>query len=363
MRVADIAPEESASRPPGAACSHAREMRAAPKGHYSRLFAKPVAQSVFKQLNSDAYGAPLYNRAISGIYPTGSTFKLITATAALQSGLITPSTVINDGGSITVGGVTFKNAGGAVNGPVTVSDALKVSSDVFFYTMGLQANSEGGNIIQTWAKKLGLGRRTGIDLPGEFKGLIPTPELINRYVRKKVYPFDRTWSVGDNINFAVGQGYLQATPLQMAVAYSTMANGGKVVRPHLGLRVEDSAGRVLQQIEPDPARRVNISPTTRSVILEGLRRAAGEEGGTSADVFKGFGRLVYGKTGTAERPGQGDQSWYVCYAPDARRPIVLAVTVEQGGFGAEAAAPAARYMLGEWFGLKKKFVAGASTTR
>ncbi|HZL05444.1 MAG TPA: penicillin-binding transpeptidase domain-containing protein, partial [Coriobacteriia bacterium] len=97
--------------------------------------------------------------------------------------------------------------------------------------------------------------------------------------------------------------------------------------------------------------------------LEGLREAANEPGGTSYDVFKGFGRQVMGKTGTAERSGQDDQSWYVAYAPDARRPIVLAVTVEQGGFGAEAAAPAARYMLSEWFGLKKKFVVGASRTR
>jgi penicillin-binding protein 2 len=149
----------------------------------------------------------------------------------------------------------------------------------------------------------------------------------------------------------------------MAVAYSTMQNGGKVVRPHVGLRVEDSAGRTLQQIEPDPSRRIKISPSTRETMIGGLTRAANEEGGTSADVFRGFQHQVYGKTGTAERPGQGDQSWYVAVAPDAKRPIVLAVTVEQGGFGAEAAAPVARYMLSQWFNLKKKFVAGKSTTR
>jgi len=327
------------------------------------IFAKPVTESTFKKLNSNEYGAPLYNRAIAGLYPTGSTFKLITGTAALESGLITPGSIIEDGGSLTVGGVTFKNAGDAVNGPINVVDALKVSSDVFFYTMGLQANSKGGDIIQTWAKRLGVGRRTGIDLPGEFKGLVPTPAQVDRAYRKKEFPYDKPWTVGDNINLAVGQGYLQATPLQMAVAYSTIASGGKVVRPHVGLRVEDAAGRTLQQIEPDPARRVKIAPSTRDAILEGLRRAANEPGGTSADVFKGFGREIFGKTGTAERPGQEDQSWYVAYAPDKARPIVLAVTVEQGGFGAEAAAPVARYMLGQWFGLKKKFVSGQSRTR
>ncbi len=331
------------------------------------VFAKPVDAGLFKRLNSDAYGAPLFNRAIAGLYPTGSTFKLITATAALQSGLINPQTIINDGGSVSFGGRSWTNARGAVNGPVNVVSALKVSSDVFFYTMGAQANGVGGDIIQTWAKRLGVGRRTGIDLPGEFKGLVPTPAWANRsykqYRDKNIGFVDKPWTIGDNINLAVGQGYLQATPLQMATAYSTIANGGRVVRPHLGLRVEDGAGRPLQEIEPGAARRVKINPTTRSTILEGLREAAGTPGGTSADVFKGFGRTVMGKTGTAERPGQGDQSWYVAYAPDARRPIVLAVTVEQGGFGAESAAPAARYMLGQWFGLKKKFVAGQSTTR
>jgi penicillin-binding protein 2 len=327
------------------------------------IFAKPVPEGTFKKLNSTEYGAPLYNRAIAGLYPTGSTFKLITGTAALESGVITPSTIVEDGGSITVGGITFKNSGDAVNGPINVSDALKVSSDVFFYTMGLRANSKGGDIIQTWAKKLGLARRTGIDLPGEFKGLVPTPGQVDRAFAKKEFPYNKPWTVGDNINLAVGQGYLQATPLQMAVAYATVANGGKVVRPHVGLRVEDSAGRTLQQIEPDPARRVKIQPSTRDTILEGLRRAAMEPGGTSADVFKGFGREVFGKTGTAERPGQADdQSWYVVYAP-APQPIVLAVTVESGGFGAEAAAPVARYMLGQWFNLKKKFVTGSSKTR
>jgi penicillin-binding protein 2 len=326
------------------------------------VFAKPIQPALFKKLNSDEYGAPLYNRAIAGLYPTGSTFKLLTATAALQSGLITPGTIIDDPGSVTYGGITFKNAGGG-NGAINVVTALKVSSDVFFYKLGAQANGVGGDIIQTWAKRLGIGRRTGVDLPGEFKGLLPTPALVNRGYRRKQFPFNAPWTIGQNINLAVGQGYLQATPIQMATAYATVANGGRVVRPHLGERVEDGAGRPLQEIEPGAVRRVKLSSGTRDSILEGLREAAGQPGGTSADVFKGFGRTVMGKTGTAERPGQADQSWYVCYAPDAKRPIVLAVTVEQGGWGAESAAPVARYMLGQWFGLKRVFQEGMSRTR
>ena len=144
------------------------------------------------------------------------------------------------------------------------------------------------------------------------------------------------------MNLAVGQGDLQATPLQMATAYAAIENGGKVVRPHLGLEVEDQAGRVLQRIEPGAARRVHVQPSYLQAIRDGLHLAASAPGGTSADVFSGWDQThypVFGKTGTAERPGQADQSWYVCFVPNKARPIVLAVTIEKGGFGAEAAAP------------------------
>lgn len=325
------------------------------------VFAKPLSQKAFNALNSEANGAPLFNRAIQGLYPTGSTFKLVTATAALQSGVITPETAIDDPGKIKIGDVVFQNAGGVANGTVSLRRALQVSSDVFFYRLGQRLNFLKGQVLQHWARQLGLGRRTGIDLPGEFAGLIPSAAWRNRLYREG--KTDRPWSVGDNVNLAVGQGDMQATPLQMAVAYATLANGGRVVRPHLGMQVEDSAGRTLQRLDVAAARRVDISALTRSAILDGLRLAASAPGGTSADVFKGFSRTVYGKTGTAERPGQADQSWYVCYSPDPRRPIVLAVTVEKGGFGAEAAAPAARLMLSEWFKVKKKLVVGSSKTR
>jgi penicillin-binding protein 2 len=324
-------------------------------------FAKPViSQSRYNQLTSEASGYPLLNRAIDGEYPTGSTFKLITATAALQSGVLTPDTIIEDGGSITIGNIDFQNSGGTAHGPIALREALKVSSDVFFYTMGVRLNNRGEG-LQKWARKLGIGRRSGIDLPGEFTGLLPTPEWRARLYRKKLT--DRPWAVGDNVNLAVGQGDLQATPLQMAVAYSAIANGGRVITPHVGLEVDDAAGRVLQTIQPGASRRVNVAAGNREAILDGLHRAASEPGGTSADVFAGFPHPVDGKTGTAERPGHADQSWYVAYAPDPVRPIVVAVTVEEGGFGAEAAAPATRLILSQWFGVEKKFVRGSSTTR
>jgi penicillin-binding protein 2 len=175
---------------------------------------------------------------------------------------------------------------------------------------------------------------------------------------------DRSYTQGDNFNLAVGQGDLQATPLQLAVAYSTLANGGKVVRPHLGLDIEDGHGRLLQRIKTSSRRHIDLSQTTRQTILEGLHEATSSAGGTSADVFKGFPYTVYGKTGTAQRGVDPDQAWYVAYVPNPSRPIVVAVTIERGGFGAETAAPAVRLILSNWFHLgDNKFHIGSNQTR
>lgn len=348
------------------------------------VFAKPVKESVYRKLNSALSGSPLFDRSIQGRYPTGSTFKAITATAALQSGTITPDTPFNDAGSIKIGDQTFKNAGGVANGTLSLRDAIKVSSDVFFYHLGALLNSDRphGGTLQKWAHRLGIGRRTGIDLPGESPGLLPTPAWRarrgaeearcrkRRHVSSCGISDERPWSVGDNVNLAVGQGDLQADPIQLATAYSALVNvyrhggDGEVVVPHVGMEVEDSAGRVLQRIQPGAARRLKLPMSTVSPIMDGLRLAASAPGGTSADVFAGFPFEVYGKTGTAERPPHGDQSWYVAYATDhGRRPIVVAVTIEQGGFGAQTAAPAARLILSQWFGVKKQIIKGSSHTR
>ena len=336
------------------------------------IFAKVIRERDFKRLSSKENGEPLLNRATQAGYPTGSTFKLITAAAALEGGLITPDTVQVDTGSIRVGGVTFKNAGDAVNGAIALRKALSVSSDVFFYRLGQEANGSGdGLLIQKWARKLGLGRRTGIDLPGEAPGLIPTPKYRNEgfaeyrrcVAKKKPTPaqislgecgfLDRPWSVGDNINLSVGQGDLQADPLQMAVAYAAVANGGKVLRPRLGQRVELSSGRPLDAFRAPTPRRVKIKEAHRQAILDGLRAAASEPGGTSTPVFAGFKVPIAGKTGTAEKgAGRADQSWYVALAPFPSPKYVVAVTFEAGGFGAETAAPAARQILSELFGVK-----------
>ncbi|HMJ04339.1 MAG TPA: penicillin-binding transpeptidase domain-containing protein, partial [Conexibacter sp.] len=171
---------------------------------------------------------------------------------------------------------------------------------------------------------------------------------------------NRAWSVGDNSSLAVGQGDFLATPLQLAVAYAAIENGGTVVRPHVGLEITDPYGRVLQSIDPKPARRIEIPDL--SAIQDALHASTSESGGTSVDVFEGFPHAVYGKTGTAEHVGRADQSWYVAYVPDPVRPIVVAATVESGGFGAESAAPVVRLVLSQWFGTEKRVVVGSSRT-
>lgn len=343
------------------------------------VFAKPLSQSTFSALNSQANGAPLFNRAIAGAYPTGSTFKPITALAGLSAGVIGTGTVINDTGCLTVGLTKFCSPGNQGHGAVALTRALQVSSDVFFYTVGRDLDPIKGEPLQRWAHKLGLGRKTGIDVPEEAKGNVPDRAWRARLgrveascrKRKKVSTCGisdmRPWSTGDNVNLSIGQGDLLASPLQMATAYSAIANGGRVVRPHLGLEVDDSEGRLIQEINPPASRRVKIPPAFRDAIMSGLHAAASQAGGTSADVFTGWpqNRLpVFGKTGTAQRPNQTDQSWYVAYVPDRSRPIVVATTIERGGFGAEAAAPATCQILRKWFSVtsKAKCAGGQSRT-
>jgi penicillin-binding protein 2 len=314
------------------------------------IFTKPISQKRLDALSSEALGNPLFNRATQGGYPTGSTFKLITATAALESGHITPSTPLNDPGFLQIGTQKFENAGGVAHGVLSLVPALTVSSDVFFYQLGRDMN-EKGMPLQLWARRLGIGRKTGIDLPSESPGRLPTPHWRDTWFKKKLT--DRPWSVGDNINLSVGQGDLLANPLQMAVAYAAVANGGRVLRPRLGLRIEDATGRAIQQLDAPTARRVNINPEYRTAILEGLRGAASAPGGTSTPVFEGFPIPVAGKTGTAEHVGKADQSWYVALAPYPNPRYVVAVTDEAGGFGADTAAPMARRILAALFDVKE----------
>jgi penicillin-binding protein 2 len=352
------------------------------------IFTKPLSQSQYTQLNNASSGFPLFNRAIQSSYPTGSTFKGITATAALQSGAWTLGQSYDDTGVYQNGpGDVRHNAGHASYGSLDLTQAIQVSSDDFFYNLGrlMNDNQPKGGALQDWARAFGIGQRTGVDLGAENSGILPTPawrtsrDQLEVQCEHATGPFrgkprhstcgiadGRPWSVGDNENLAVGQGDLEATPLQLGVAYSAIANGGTVVRPHVGLEVDAPDGTVLQRIDPPPSRHINIAAQNLDAIRSGLHAAASVAGGTSADVFAGWPQAqypVFGKTGTAQRGILADQSWYVCYVPDPVRPILVVVTVEQGGFGAAAAAPAARQILSQWFfGKRGQFIAGQSKT-
>src|SRR5215211_7471633 len=314
----------------------------------------------------DAFGGrpgdPLVDRADQGGYPTGSAFKPITATAALEDQLIEPGTIFDDTGSLDIGGLVVHNAGGAANGPIDMSTALMVSSDVYFFNLGLHARANGkGGQIQNWAHAYGLGQRPDVDLPNSSAGLIPTPAWRNRVYRKHSNPYiDRPWNQGDNVNLAVGQGDVMVTPLQLARAYAALANGGTLVTPHLGDRIVDVHGKTIERIKPPPERHLRISDETRNVILGGLERAAMEPGGTSHSGMGGFPFPVAGKTGTAERgEGAEDQSWYSVVAPYRNPEIAVAVTVEHGGFGVESAAPIARAILERYFHLSASGASGS----
>jgi penicillin-binding protein 2 len=347
-------------------------------------FAKPLTPGEYKELvGSGSSSGPLTDRAVNGAYPTGSTFKPITALATLEAGIISPSEGLGAGQCISVNIEQFCNAGHADFGPVGLVDALKVSSDTYFFEAGERANSHG-TVIQDMARRLGIGRPTGIDLPSEITGVIPDAKWREedngeelRCRRKRhiascgIVSEVRPWTVGDNMHLAVGQGDLLTDPLQMAVAYSTLANAyrnggvGTVVTPHLGREIDEANGGLVQSLAFPPRRRVRLSFADLSLVMEGIHEAASQTGGTSADVWAGWDQAqhpVYGKTGTAERYGKEDQSWYMVYIADPKRPIVIAVTVEEGGFGAETAAPIARLMASQWFGKPEKFVVGSSKT-
>jgi penicillin-binding protein 2 len=300
-------------------------------------------QAQVNELYRDPVLAPLVNRATEGVYPTGSIFKIIPALAALENGVITPDEAINDPGYIFIGGERFQNAGAQPYGSVALRRALQVSSDVYFYTLGARMWDSGE--LQEWASKLGIAQWTGLDLPEEAEGLLPTEEWRNQL--HKEGGTDRPWSIGDNVQLATGQGDLQTSPLQMAVAYAALGNGGKIVTPHVAKEIEDTAGRVLKEFEFGVRRQVQIDPTYRAEILEGLHLAAQVEDGTGVPVFGDFPIPIAGKTGTAERVGYGDQSWFAALSPYPNPRIVTIATVEQGGFGAESAAPVVRNILDE----------------
>jgi len=343
------------------------------------VFAKPLSQSTFSALNSQANGAPLFNRAIAGAYPTGSTFKPVTALAGLSAGVIGTGTVINDTGCLTVGLTKFCSPGNQGHGAVALTRAIQVSSDVFFYTVGRDLDPIKGEPLQRWGAQArpgtqdrhrrargGQGQRPRPGVarpPGPRRGTLPQEEegADVRHLRhaavvdgRQRQPVDRPGRPA-GLAAADGDRLLGDRQRRQGRAAAPRPGGRRQRGPaHPG----DRSARLAEGQDPS---------AFRDAIMSGLHAAASQAGGTSADVFTGWpqNRLpVFGKTGTAQRPNQQDQSWYVAYVPNRSRPIVVATTIERGGFGAEAAAPATCQILRKWFSVtnKAKCVGGQSKT-
>ncbi len=300
-------------------------------------------------------GRPLLDRAIAGEYPAASTFKAITAAAALESGLYTPGESINSPGSVTLYKTLFRGFNNLDHGIINLVTALEVSSDTFFYELADRSFRRQGWPFQDWSRKFGLGRPTGLDLTeGESAGLVPDLAYKRRTCDRATDPINCSWRPGDSVNMSIGQGNVLVTPIQMAVAYAAIANGGTVVTPTLGRAVVDQDGRVLRDLVSARASRpLGLKKQNADIVRRGLLRAANGNGGTATPVFGALPRSaqVAGKTGTAENPSGIDHAWYVGYAPADDPEIVVAVIVERGGQGANAAAPAVCQAMSAYLGF------------
>jgi penicillin-binding protein 2 len=238
----------------------------------------------------------------------------IVAEAALASGLITPSEGVPavHGLSLTVGNIVFHNVEPSINQSMNLAEAIEMSCDTWFYRLGEKfyfQQERGSLAMQQWAHWLGLGHPTGIDVPGEAAGVVPTPAWLRQQFAK-TSPSEAYWYEGTSVNLSIGQGYLEVTPLQMAVAYAALANGGTVVRPHVAQAVLGAHRKVLRF---PPVRKLKLHDAW--AIHDGLFRAAHGATGTSAAIFGSFPVPVAGKTGTAQDPHGDDDSWYASWAP------------------------------------------------
>lgn len=305
-------------------------------------FVGGISTAEWQKLSSDPH-APLFNRPLRGQYSPGSTFKLITAIAALETGVVSEKEVFHDSGRDPVIS-SFKcwilNVTGGGHGNITLVDAIAKSCNVVFYELGRRV---GAKQLAEYARMFGLGAKSGINAElGEFTGLVPD-ENWKRANRKQ------EWMPGDTLNVSIGQGDLLVTPLQLARAYAAFANGGKLVKPRIVAMITSSTGEVLQEFPVEVERTVSMSSRTRSILLQGLIGTT-TRGGTAFSAFENFPVTVAGKTGTMQVGSGDNNASFVCFAPAEDPEVVVVVVVEQGGSGAQVA-PAARKILEHYFGI------------
>jgi penicillin-binding protein 2 len=340
-----------------------------PSVYVGRVDPKKIQPLLDAEAAKDA-NYPGINRVTSGEYPPGSTWKPVTALAAMQEHMLEPYQSLQCTPTATYGldEQEFRNWDPYVNHPMMLPEALARSCDTYFYQVGYQfylGGDSGRTRMQQWARRFGFGAPAGIDVGSEETGLLPTPAW-----RKQTFKsdWDRAWNPGDSIQLAIGQKDVSVTPLQMARFYAMIANGGNLVTPYVVSQVETAAPNgqapvVLRRWAPDPPEPVGVDPAALQVIRDGLYSATHSSFGTSSGVFSSFPIPVAGKTGTAEKvvpipgypPGHlEDQSWWCGFGPaqtEVARIVVCAV-IENGGHGSTAAAPAALRVFEKFFGVK-----------
>lgn len=292
------------------------------------IFTRKVTQQEWDRLQGP--DKPFLNRAVQG-YPVGSTFKIVTSVAGMESGKFSPDSTLGTSSSISIGGITFNEHGGGY-GVIGFRDALAYSSNTFFYQVGMAAGPEE---MAKWAKKMGIGGTINLDLlgiDGANHGQVPIPAE-----KQKMYGED--WYVGDTVTMAIGQGLVLCTPLELSVMVSTIANGGWRVQPHL--LASQTNTPITKKIQ------TGIKPATLNVVRQGLMDVVKK--GTGRGMNDGTIPLSAGKTGTVEMPGHPDNSMYVGFAPADKPEVAIAVIVEGGGFGAVSAAPIALEVFRTYF--------------
>ncbi|HOX15564.1 MAG TPA: penicillin-binding protein 2 [Smithellaceae bacterium] len=322
------------------------------------LFNSGLARDEWDKLQKNPLN-PLSNRAISGQYPPGSTYKLIVAAAALEEGIITPDTKIFCNGSFELGNRSYRCWKKHGHGSVNLHRALVESCDVYFYTVGKML---GVDVIARYARLFGFGETTGIELAHERKGLVPTRDWKRARMKEP-------WQLGETVSVSIGQGFNLTTPLQLVQAYSALANGGTRWRPRLVQRIELSGGSIQKEYLPEKKGELKLSPQTLAVLHRALWGVVNEPGGTGAAARRPDAD-VCGKTGTSQVIGlpqnekarrlkkiaafHKDHALFVCYAPMKSPEIAIVVVAENAGGGGAVAAPIARKILNAYFEGKKQ---------
>ncbi|GAB2180885.1 penicillin-binding protein 2 [Denitratisoma sp. agr-D3] len=321
------------------------------------LFVDGIDSQSWQDLN-DSPDKPMINRAVYGTYPPGSTFKPYMALAALEAGKRRPEQTIFDPGFFNFGGHQFRDDKKGGHGTVDMYASIVQSCDTYYYML---ANDMGIDGIASFMGKFGFGQRTGVDIPGEAEGVLPSPEWKQRRFKR---PEQQKWYAGETISIGIGQGYNSYTPIQLAQAMATLANNGVMYRPHLVKYITDTKTGKQTMVEPQPVKTIPLKPENIETIKKAMIGVNKE--GTGARAFAGAEYVAAGKTGTAQvfslkgsqykeggtKKELRDHALFIAFAPADAPRIALAVLVENGGFGAAAAAPIARqvfdyYLLGK----------------